>query len=120
MPAPDPRMTEEIAASYEVTRLCQYVEEFLDGQDKIKIKVHKEEFGGTAYPIIAISRFKQYPCICTRNYSHTSTQTPILKHFQIYIRTEGARTLVVATIKPSPEWRQLITECRKCGEKFRL
>ena len=37
--APDPNITDEILASYEVTRLCQHVEKYLVGQDRIEIKV---------------------------------------------------------------------------------
>jgi predicted HTH transcriptional regulator len=112
--APDPQMTEEIASSYEVTRLCQYVERFLGEQDRIKIKIYKKDFGGTVYPIIYIGRFRQYPCVCTKDYIHTSTQASILKRGQTYIRTEGARTLIVEA--PS-EWRQLIREVIKAGKE---
>ena len=36
---PDAAITDEIRASYEVTRLCQYVEKYILGQDRIRIEV---------------------------------------------------------------------------------
>jgi len=118
--APDPAITDEIVASYEVTRLCQHVEKYLDGQDRIKIEIHKEECGGIKYPIIKVARFQQYPCFCTKKFTSPASGEAILESGQVYIRTEGARTLVAATINPSPEWRQLIRECIKLGKESRL
>ena len=117
--APDPSITDEIVASYEVTRLCQHVEKYLDGQDRIKIEIHKEEFGGIKYPMIKIARFQQYPFICTRDYISPATGETILECGRVYIRTEGARTLVAATVKASSEWRQLVGECIKLGRESR-
>ena len=77
--APDSDITDEIIASYEVTRLCQYVEKYLDGQDRIKIKIYKEEFAGIKYPIIKVARFQQYPCICTKTFTSPVTQEAILE-----------------------------------------
>jgi len=114
-PAPDPDMTDEITASYEVTRLCQYVEEYLVGQDRIKIKIYKEEFGGGRYPIIRIGRFPEYPFTCTKDYISKSNGETVLKSGQIYIRTEGAMTLPV---KAASEWRQLIRECIKASQEI--
>ncbi len=113
--APDPDITDEIAASYEVTRLCQHVEKYLVGQDRIEIKVYKEEFGGVRYPIISIARFHEYPFVCTKDYVSPTTGEAILESGQIYIRTEGARTLIV---KSPSEWRQLIKECIKARQEI--
>ena len=117
--APDPSITDEIVASYEITRLCQYVEKYLDGQDRIKIKIYKEEFAGIKYPIIKVARFQQYPCVCTKNFTSPVTREAILESDRVYIRTDGARTLVAATVKTSPEWRQLIGECINLGKESR-
>lgn len=117
--APDPAITDEIVASYEVTRLCQYVETYLVGQDRIGIKIYKEEFARIKYPIIKITGFQEYPFFCTEDYNSPETGEAILKEGRVYIRTEGARTLVAATVKASPEWRQLISECRKRGKESR-
>lgn len=114
-PAPDPGMTNEIAASYDVTRLCQYVEKYLAGQDRIKIKIYKEEFGGGRYPIIRIGRFPEYPFTCTKDHISKSNGETILESGQIYIRTEGAMTLPV---KAASEWRQLIRECIKASQEI--
>ncbi len=113
--APDPDITDEIAASYEVTRLCQHVEKYLVGQDRIEIKIYKEEFGGVRYPIISIARFHEYPFVCTKDYVSPTTGEAILESGQIYIRTEGARTLIV---KSPSEWRQLIKECIKARQEI--
>ena len=112
---PDPDITDEIAASYEVTRLCQHVEKYLVGQDRIEIKIYKEEFGGVRYPIISITRFHEYPFVCTKDYVSPTTGEAILESGQIYIRTEGARTLIV---KSPSEWRQLIKECIKARQEI--
>ena len=117
--APDPTITDEIVASYAVTRLCQHVEKYLGGQDKIGIKIHKEEYFGVKYPIIKITGFQEYPFVCTKDCASTVTRRAILKSGEVYIRTEGARTLVAMTVKISPEWRQLIRECIKLGKESR-
>jgi len=117
--APDPGITDEIVASYDATKLCEHVEKYLGGQDRIGIKIYKEDFGGTKYPIIIIDRFQEYPFVCTKDYISTATGEAILESGKIYIRTEGARTLVAATVKLSPEWRQLIRECIKLGKESR-
>lgn len=113
--APDAGITDEIAASYEVTSLCQHVEIYLVGQDRIEIKIHKEEFSGVRYPIISIARFYEYPFVCTERYISPTTRKAILEKGRIYIRTEGARTLIVES--PS-EWRQLIKECIKARQEI--
>ena len=118
--APDPAITDEIVASYEVTRVCQHVEKYLGGQDRIGIKIYKEEFAGNKYPISIIDRFQEYPFVCTKDYISPATGEAILKSGQVYIRTEGARTLVAATVEISPEWRQLLRECMKLGKESRL
>ena len=117
---PDPSITDEIVASYEVTRVCQHVEKYLGGQDRIGIKIYKEEFAGSKYPIIIIDRFQEYPFVCTKDYISPATREAILKSGQVYIRTEGARTLVAVTVEISPEWRQLLRECIKLGMESRL
>jgi hypothetical protein len=113
---PDPAITDEITASYEVTRLCQHVEKYLIGQDRIKITIYKESSSkGVIYPIISIGRFPEYPFICTKDYVSPTSEEVILESGQIYIRTEGARTL---TVKAISEWRQLIRECIKASQEI--
>lgn len=113
---PDPAITDEITASYEVTRLCQHVEKYLTGQDRIKVTVYKEASSkGVIYPIISIGRFPEYPFVCTKDYVSPVTGEVILESGQIYIRTEGARTL---TVKAPSEWRQLIRECIKASQEI--
>lgn len=116
IPEPDLVITEEIIASYEVTRLCQHVEKYIAGQDRIKIEVYKiPSSQGVIYPIISIGRFPEYPFTCTNDYPSKSTGETILESGQIYIRTEGARTL---TAKAPSEWRQLIRECIKASQEI--
>jgi hypothetical protein len=113
---PAPAITEEIVGSYEVTRLSQCVEKYLAGQDRIKLAVYKiPSSRGTLHPIISVGRFPEYPFVCTSDYVSSSTGEPIIESGQIYIRTEGARTL---TVKTPSEWRQLIRECMKAGKEI--
>jgi len=112
--APDPGITDEIVASYDVTKLCEHVEKYLDGQDRIKIRIYKEEFAGIKYPIIRIHRFQQYPFVCTKDCASTGAKGAILESGEVYIRTEGARTL---TVKAPSEWRQLIREIIKAWKE---
>ena len=112
--APDPAITDEIVASYEVTRLCQYVEKYLDGQDRIKIIIFKVEFAGIKYPVIRIYRFQECPFVCTKDCASTGARGAILESGEVYIRTEGARTL---TVKAPSEWRQLIREIIKAWKE---
>ncbi len=115
--APDPAITDEIVASYEVTKLCQHVEKYLGDQDRIAVRIYKEEFAGIRYPIIKISRFQQYPCVCMKDCKSSEDSEFILRAGCIYIRTESAETRVAATIDPTPEWRQLIRECIRLGKE---
>ena len=109
--APDPDLTEKIVASYDTTRLCQYINTYLSGQDRIKIKIYKEEFAGIRYPIIRIYRFQDCPFVCTKGCdSSESGGGAILKKNKVYIRTDEAKTCVAATIEELPEWKQLIRE----------
>jgi len=113
---PDPAISDEIVASYEVTRLCQHVEKYLLVQDRIKIEVYKiPSSQGVIYPIISVGRFPEYPFVCTKDCISASTGETILESGQIYIRTEGARTL---TVKAPSEWRQLIRECIKASQEI--
>jgi predicted HTH transcriptional regulator len=112
--APDLAITDEIVASYEVTRLCQYVEKYLNGQDRIKIRIYKEDFAGIKFPIIRVFGFQQYPFVCTKDCASTVNRGAILESGEVYIRTEGARTL---TVKAPSEWRQLIRETIKAWKE---
>jgi hypothetical protein len=112
---PDPALTDEIRGSFEVTRLCQHIETYLVGQDRIKIEIYKEpSSSGIIYPIISVGRFPEYPFSCTKDFRSDSTGELILESGLIYIRTEGARTLHV---KAPTEWRQLIRECIKASKE---
>lgn len=116
IPEPDSAITDEIVASYDVTRLCQHVEKYSMGQDRIKIEVYKiPSSQGIIYPIISIGQFPEYPFVCTKDYTSKSTGETILESGQTYIRTEGARTLTVTA--PS-EWRQLIREFIKANQEI--
>ncbi|MBI2831002.1 MAG: hypothetical protein HYX79_01950, partial [Chloroflexi bacterium] len=115
-PEPDPAITDEIVASYEITRLCQHIEKHITGQDRISIEIYKiPSSKGTIYPIISIGRFPEYPFTCTKDYLSKSNGETILEAGQVYIRTEGARTL---TVKAPAEWRQLIRECIKASQEI--
>jgi len=109
--APDPGITEKIVASYDTTRLCQYINTYLSGQGRIKIIIFKVEFAGIKYPIIRIYRFQECPFVCTKGCdSSESGGGAILKKNKVYIRTDEAKTCVAATIEELPEWKQLTRE----------
>jgi len=105
--APDPDITDEIVASYDVTRLCQHIGEYLAGQDRIKMIIYKEEFAGIRYPIIRVYRFQDCPLFCTKDCVSPEGGDTILELGKVYIRTEEARIRVAATVENLSEWRQL-------------
>ncbi len=83
--APDPGTTEKIVASYDTTRLCQYINTYLSGQDRIKIIIFKAEFAGIKYPVIRIYRFQDCPFVCTKGCdSSESGGGAILKKNKVY------------------------------------
>ena len=105
--APDPDITDEIVASYDVTRLCQHIGKYLDGQDRIKMIIYKEEFAGIRYPIIRVYQFQDCPLFCTKDCVSREGGDTILELGKVYIRTEEARIRVAATVENLSEWRQL-------------
>ncbi len=111
-PAPDAALTEEIAKSYDVTRLGNHVGEYTQGQDSARFTIPKVEFGGIKYPIICVQRFKRYPLYCTKDYASSEDGEAILGKGCVYARTESASTCVAGTVTRLQEWRQLVEEIR--------
>lgn len=105
LPQPDPQMANEIAETYEVTRLNQYVNKFVPEEQKIEMLVHLVEHEGKRYPVIEVKRFKEYPFFCK-----ISTSDGVLKEGSLYFRDSASRTIRMAS--PS-EWKQLIDLCVK-------
>jgi hypothetical protein len=104
-PQPDPQMTNEIAETYEITRLNQYVNTFISEEQKIEMLVYLVEYDGKRYPVIEVKRFKEYPFFCK-----VSTNDKILSEGSLYFRDSASRTIKIAS--PS-EWKQLIDICVK-------
>lgn len=121
--APDPNLTEEIVASYEQTKFCNHIKKYLSGQDRIKVKIYKEEYAGIRYPIIRIYPFQEHPFVCTEDWeSKSRTGDFILSKGQVYLRTESAETIccVKVDINTLPEWKQLTNQIAVARRTLRL
>ena len=100
-PAPDEKMSTEISASYEITRLSQFIEKCVRGTDKPEIKVWHEEHDGIRHPIIEMKGFRTRPFFC-------NIENNVLRSGALYVRITGARTGQVAG---PAEWDELIDIC---------
>lgn len=103
IPRPDPQLTDKIVASYEVTRVTQFVNRFIRGEGKIDLLIYPVPHEGKLYPIIEVNEFKESPSFCK-----SSTSDGILKEGFLYFRDSATRTIKIAG--PS-EWKQLIDIC---------
>jgi hypothetical protein len=93
---PDPALSESVARSYETTRLCQSVDSFLGGGQRIGLQVHKVEHKGKLYPLISVRGSEDAPLFCCKDFVGKG-QKLILKEGAIYIRDGAARTVSAAT-----------------------
>ena len=112
IPQPDPDLSEEIVGSYEITRISQFVSKFTEGDEKVKLHIHKVTYQGKTYPIIEIEGFKECPFFCGR-----STNDGILKKGDLYFRDSFARTVKIAG---SSEFKQLIDVCVRRRQSDRI
>ncbi len=99
VPVPDPKVSQKIVASYESTKLCQYVDKHIRGTDKIKLTVWKIPYNNKDYPIIEVFGFDKRPYFCK------STKANILKEGALYFRNKSSKTIELAD--PN-EWEELI------------
>jgi predicted HTH transcriptional regulator len=103
----DEKLSDEIISSYEVTRLCQYVNSILGTQDRIDLTITKVPYKNKVFPCIYVSPFKNRPYFCKRTVK-LSTGDVALEEGAIYIRVPGAQTVKVAG---AGDWDRLITQC---------
>jgi hypothetical protein len=91
----DTALNEEVARSYETTRLSQSVDSFLSPGQRAELQVHKVDYGGRTHPVISVQGFKGSPYFCGRDFVGTGTK-PILREGAIYVRDVAAKTVLVA------------------------
>ncbi len=99
---PDPEHTDEIASTYDQTKLTQAANASVARGQSIGLTVHPTKFGDLDYPIIAVEPFKSQPVVCR------STQAGILREGAVYIRRPGAETSELS--KPE-DWEGIINRC---------
>lgn len=101
---PDPALDGPVAQSYETTRLCQSVDSFMAGGQRIELQVYKIELKNRLYPVVSIQEFKVSPFFCGKDFLGSKGQL-ILKEGAIYIRDQAAKTTVIAG---PVHWNQLL------------
>ncbi len=62
----DESLNDVVISSYEVTRLCQYVNSILGTQDRIDLTITKVSFKEKTFPCIYVSPFKKRPYFCKK------------------------------------------------------
>lgn len=103
----DENLNDNIVSSYEVTRVCQYVDSILGLQDRIELVITKVPYKDKIFPCIYVSPFKKRPYFCKRTIN-LSNKKCALEEDTIYIRVPGARTVKVAG---AGDWEKLIIQC---------
>lgn len=100
----DPDLNEQIAKSYETTRLCQSVDSYLAGGQRIELLVHKISYEGKVYPIVSVQGFKGSPLFCGKDFLGKDGKL-ILKEGAVYIRDHAAKTV---TLGGPQQWDNLL------------
>jgi len=93
----DPKLSAEIVASYDTTRLGQYVKSHISNDESVMLSVHKIDFAGHIFPIINVQPFKIYPYFTSDKATRLKFEG-ILKKGSLYYRDESARTLEIANV----------------------
>lgn len=93
----DSNLSAEIVASYDTTRLGQYVKSHISNDENVSLSVHKIDYSGTIFPIINIQPFKTYPYFTSDKASRLKYEK-ILKKESLYYRDENARTVEIANV----------------------
>ena len=101
---PDPKHTNEIASSYDTTKLSDAANASVFGDQPIELSVYHTELKSTGliYPIITVQPFKRQPVVCSRN-------TPkALRQGAVYVRTPSAKTTELSRLD---DWEDLVNRC---------
>ena len=106
----DPNHSQEIAATYDTTRLSAAIDKLVQGDQRIQLSVFMEIHPKTQlpHPIIQVQGFVRTPFICRSTKSASDTSQQILQTGKVYIRRPGAATSEIQT--PS-EWEELLRRC---------
>ena len=106
----DPNHSQEIAATYDTTRLSSAIDKLVQGDQRIRLSVFMEIHPKTQlpHPIIQVQGFAKTPLICRSTKSASDTNQQILQTGKVYIRRPGAATSEIQT--PS-EWEDLLRRC---------
>ena len=106
----DHNHSEEIATTYDTTRLSASVDKHLHGDQRIQLTVFMEIHPKTQlpHPIIEVQGFERTPFICRSTKAASDSNQPILQTGKVYIRRPGAATSEIQT--PS-EWEDLLRRC---------
>ena len=102
--------SQEIAATYDTTRLSASVDKHIHGDQRIRLTVFMENHPKTQlpHPIIQVQGFERTPFICRSTKGVSDANRPILQTGKVYIRRPGAATSEIQT--PS-EWEDLLRRC---------
>lgn len=101
----DSNLSAEIVASYDTTRLGQYVKSHISNDENVSLSVHKIDYSGSIFPIINIQPFKTYPYFTSDKASRLKYEK-ILKKESLYYRDESARTVEIANVV---QFKRIIT-----------
>ena len=106
----DHNNSQEIAATYDTTRLSAAVDKYIHGDQPIRLTVFMEIHPKTQlpHPIIQVQGFERTPFICRSTKAASDSNQPILQTGKVYIRRPGAATSEIQT--PS-EWEDLLRRC---------
>ena len=107
---PDHYHSQEVAATYDTTRLSAVVDKHIHGDQRIRLTVYMEIHPKTqlSHPIIQVQGFERTPFICRSTKVLPDSNQPILQTGKVYIRRPGAATSEIQT--PS-EWEDLLRRC---------
>lgn len=101
---PDPKHTNEIARTYDTTKLSDAANASVFGEQPIKLSVHHMELASTrlVYPIITVHPFERQPVVCS------SDGGGVLRPGTVYVRRPNASTSEARTPE---DWEALINRC---------
>ena len=102
--------SQEIAATYDTTRLSASVDKHIHGDQRIRLTVFMETHPKTQlpHPIIQVQGFERTPFICRSTKGVSDANQPILQTGKVYIRRPGAAT---SEIQTPAEWEDLLRRC---------
>jgi len=106
----DHNHSQEIAATYDTTRLSAAVDKYIHGDRGIRLAVFMEIHPKTQlpHPITRVQGLERTPFICRSTKAAPDSNQPILQTGKVYIRRPGAATSEIQT--PS-EWEDLLRRC---------